>query len=328
MEEENNILRETVAEFCEKNLDEKIIETEGIGKKLTDLIASQGFLGSIIPDKYSGSGLDETSYEIILEEVAKYSPSIAMKIFLLNSMYYPAVRNTPAESTLTDASTGRISTAVDFINKQANVKTSAGKINGEIKSILGSDSDKLIIFHDGTSIVSGPFRSESRDFMGFRGLKFGDLLLDNSFQNLESEIKLPEIMEKSYGAASAIALGMISGALQKAIEYTNVRKAFGNKLRDFEPVSFRLARFKSTETILRNSLYSKVDPYYTFNFAMEHLVEIARYSVNTHGGYGYFKDFGVEKFYRDAIVMKSIFYGTEEIRKLTEHVYSEKINFV
>ena len=297
MEEENNILRETVAEFCEKNLDEKIIETEGISKKLIDLIASQGFLGSSIPDKYSGSGLDKISYEIILEEISKYSPSVAMKIFLLNSLYYPSVKDTPAENTLTDASTGKISTAVDFINKQVNVRTSAGKMTGEIKNILGSDCDQLIVFHGGTSTVSGPFRSESRDFMGFRGLKFGDLSLDNSFQNLNSENKLPEIMEKSYGPASAIALGMISGALQKAIDYTNVRKAFGNQLRDFEPVSFRLARFRSTETILRNVLYSKTDPYYTFNFAMEHLVEIARYSVNTHGGYGYFKDFGVEKFY-------------------------------
>ena len=328
MEEENNILRETVAEFSEKNLDEKIIETEGISKKLLDLIASQGFLGSSIPDKYSGSGLDETSYEIILEEIAKYSPSVAMKIFILNSLYYPAVKDTPAEDTLADGATGKISATVDFINKIVNLKTSGGKITGTLKNILGSDSDKLIIFNEGTSIVSGPFRSESRDFMGFRGLKFGDLSMDNDFQKLDNASRLPEIMEKSYGAASAIALGMISGALQKAIEYTNVRKAFGNKLRDFEPVSFRLARFRSTETILRNILYSKTDPYYTFNFAMEHLVEIARYSVNTHGGYGYFKDFGVEKFYRDAIVMKSIFYGTDQLRKLTEHVYAEKINFV
>lgn len=328
MEEENNILRETVAEFSEKNLDEKIIETEGISKKLADLIASQGFLGSSIPDKYSGSGLDETSYEIILEEIAKYSPSVAMKIFILNSLYYPAVKDTPAENTLTDVATGKISATVDFINKINNLKISSGKLTGILKNILGSDSDKLIVFNGGTSIVSGPFKSEARDFMGFRGLKFGDLSLDNSVQNLDKKNKLPEIMEKSYGPASAIALGMISGALQKAIDYTNVRKAFGNKLRDFEPVSFRLARFRSNEAILRNTLYSKTDPYYTFNFAMEHLVEIARYSVNTHGGYGYFKDFGVEKFYRDAIVMKSIFYGTEELRKLTEHVYAEKINFV
>lgn len=328
MEEENNILRETVAEFCEKNLDEKKIETEGITEKLTELIASQGFLGSAVPDKYSGSGLDETSYEIILEEIAKYSPSVAMKIFILNSMYYPAVKGTSAEDTLNDASTGTISVAVDFINKAGSIESESGKAKGTLKNILGTDADKLVVFGDSTSIVSGPFKSDSRDFMGFRGLKFGDLHLDNSVQVLDKHSRMAEIMENSYGPASAIGLGMISGALQKAIDYTNVRKAFGNKLRDFEPVSFRLARFRAMESILRNSLYSRIDPYYTFNFAMEHLVEIARYSVNTHGGYGYFKDFGVEKFYRDAIVMKSIFYGTDELRKLTEHVYSEKINFV
>jgi alkylation response protein AidB-like acyl-CoA dehydrogenase len=328
MKEENTILRETVAEFCDKNLDEKKIEADGITPKITELLASQGFLGAVMPGKYSGSELDSTSYEIILEEMAKYSPSVAMKIFILNSLYYPSVKGTSAESSLADAASGKLNVAVDFINSAGSVQKNSEKLAGTLKNILGSDADRLILFNSNTSTVSGPFKYENRDFMGFRGIKFGDVTLEGKVEVLDSNSRKQEILERSRGPLSAIALGMISGTLQKAIDYTGVRKAFGNYLKDFEPVSFRLSRFRSTEAILRSILYGDTDPYYVFNFAMESIVEICRYSVNTHGGYGYFQDFGVEKFYRDSIVMKSIFYGNNELKKLTEHVYSGKINFV
>ena len=328
MKEENNILKETVAEFCDKNLDEKKIESEGITHGITELLASQGFLGATIPGKYSGSELDNTSYEIILEEIAKNSPSVAMKIFILNSLYYPSVKGTSAETTLSDAASGKLNVAVDFINRANDIKENAGKLSGTLINVLGSDAEKIILFNENTSIISGTSGYSDRDFMGFRGIKFGDVTLNNAVTVLDSKNRKDEILEASYGPLSAIALGMISGALQKAIDYTSVRKAFGNYLKDFEPISFRLAQFRSTESVLRSALYGEADPYYVFNLAMESIVEIARYSVNAHGGYGYFQDFGVEKFYRDAIVMKSIFYGNQELRKLAEHVYSEKINFV
>ncbi len=328
MKEENNILKETVAEFCEKNLDEKKIESGGITGEITELLASQGFLGATIPAKYSGSELDNTSYEIILEEIAKYSPSVAMKIFILNSLYYPSVNGTSAEYTLADAAAGKLNVTVDFINNSSGAKEDSGKLSGTVKNILGTDSKNIILFNGKTSMVSGTFKCVDRDFMGFRGIKFGDLTLENNIIVLDPENRKDKIMEESYGPLSAIALGIISGALQKAIDYTSVRKAFGNYLKDFGPISFRLSRFRSIESVLRSSLYSDADPYYVFNQAMESIVEIARYSVNTHGGYGYFQDFGVEKFYRDAIVMKSILYGNRELKKLAEHVYSEKINFV
>jgi alkylation response protein AidB-like acyl-CoA dehydrogenase len=322
MKEENQILKQTVDEFCEKELDEKKIESAGITKELLELIASQGFLGATIPGKYSGSELDSTSYKIVLEEIARYSPSVAIKIFILNSLYYPSVIGTPEENSLTDAASGKLNVAVDFIQGSKLKENDLA-----LKNIIGVDADKIVFFNGNTSIAEPPFKKSERDFMGFRGIKFGDVEI-SQVKVLENADRREKIMEKSYEAVSAIALGMISEALKKAIEYSSVRKAFGNYLKDFEPISFRLSRFRSIESVLRNALYGGVDPYYTFNMAMENMVEITRYSVNTHGGYGYFQDFGVEKFYRDAIVLKSIFYGNEELKKLANHVYSEKINFV
>ncbi|MEM0140174.1 MAG: acyl-CoA dehydrogenase family protein [Ferroplasma sp.] len=327
MNEENNILKETLIEFCEKNLDENKIESEKITGKVINSIASQGFLGATIPEKYGGSALDEASYNIILEEISRYSPSVAMKIFMANSLYFPAVEGTDAEASLSDVSSGKLNVSVDFINNEYSLNQSA-KIRGQLPSILNVDAEKLIIFNGQTTIVNGKMEYSEEDFMGYRGLKFGNAKLDNEYNVLDKNSRKPKIMEKSYKALSAMALGMMSESIKKAMDYTGVRKAFGNNLRDFEPVSFRLSGLYSRENILRGILYGNIDSYYVYNFAMESIVEATRYSLNAHGGYGYFKDFGVEKFYRDAIVMKSLFYGNEELKKLADHAYGEKLNFI
>ncbi len=326
MNEENNILKETIIEFCEKNLDEKKIESEKIGSKVISDLASQGFLGAIIPEKYGGSGLDETSYNIILEEISRYSPSTAMKILITNSMYFPSVKGTEFESTLSDVASGKKNVSVDFINS-GNYIIDGNKIKGKLESILNADADSIVVFHDGTELIEGKFNYKERDFMGFRGLTFGDIEINNDFKKLGNN-KRNEILESLYIPLSAVSLGIITESIKKAMDYTGVRKAFGNYLRDFEPVSFRLSSLLAGENILRNIIYDSMDKYYVYNFAMESLVETARYAVNSHGGYGYFKDFGVEKFYRDAIVLKSLFYGNNELKKLAEHAYGEKLNFV
>ncbi len=327
LDEENNILIDTVREFCEKNIDEKKIEEEKIGNNMNSLLASQGFLGAKIGDKYGGSALDDTSYHIILEEISKYSPSIAMKIFMINSLYMPAVINTEHESILSDVSSGKVNVSVDFMNDKYSLDYNSN-VSGIIKNILNPDSKNIVLFDKKTIIAESPFKITEKDFMGFKGLKFGDIELDNKYNVVDDKNRKEDIILNSYNDLSAIALGIISGAINKAMEYSKVRTTFGAYLKNYEPLAFKLSEMHSKENILRSILYNNLDKYYTFNFAMDSIVEIARFSVNIHGGYGYFKDFGVEKFYRDAVILKSIFYGNDQLRQLSNHVYSEKLNFI
>ncbi len=324
MEDEYELLRDTVKEFSEKNLDEKRIETGGIVENIIQNIASQGFLGAKIPSKFGGSELDEKSYNIILREISKYSPSVAMKIFILNSLYYPLVKNTEMESTLSDASSGKMNVSVDFLNKN---KIEGEKFNGTLNDILNADSNKIIVFGKGPALVNGGTVME-KDFMGFRGLKFGDIKIESELQHINTKVTLNDILEDSYNAISSINLGLISGALDKAMEYSTIRKAFDSPLSSYEPVAFNLSRMVSQKNILETILNNNIDSYYALNFSMNILVETTRYALNVHGGYGYFGDFGVEKFYRDAMVMRSIFYGNSDLKKLSGHVYGNKVGFI
>ncbi|MEM4723496.1 MAG: acyl-CoA dehydrogenase, partial [Candidatus Hadarchaeum sp.] len=125
----------------------------------------------------------------------------------------------------------------------------------------------------------------------------------------------------------AQAVGLAQGCLDEALRYAKERQQFGKKLSEFQFIQgmlaematsidaarllvYRSAYLKDTGA-LRFSLESSMAKY----FASEVAVECARKAVQIHGGYGYSREFPVERFYRDAKVLE-IYEGTSQIQKI------------
>ncbi|WP_287954505.1 acyl-CoA dehydrogenase family protein [Acidiplasma sp.] len=314
MEDEYKLLRENVEEFG-STLDEKKIEENGIDNNLLKKLASQGFLAALIPENLGGSGLDESSYNIILEVLSKYSPSSAFEIFLINSIAYPVLSDDL--NYLNDVIKGD-----DFIgiSLDKNIK------NNSLDSVLNANGKYTIMSSDVPAIAENENFTE-KDFMGFKGIRFGNVGIKNQ-KNIKSNKNIKNSIMNSYRSLAAINLGIISGSLQKALEYSAVRQAFDVHLKDFGPIAFNLSKMVARENILRNIIYSNVNSEYVFDFSIENALEISKYSLNVHGGYGYFKDFGVEKFYRDAMALKAVFYGNDFLENLSKRVYGERSGFI
>lgn len=124
----------------------------------------------------------------------------------------------------------------------------------------------------------------------------------------------------------ALALGIARGAFEASLKYAQERKQFGTEIINFQAISFKLAdmatEIEASELLLRqagymknnkvkNTKYAAMAKYY----ASEVAVKVANEAVQIHGGYGYTKDFPVEKFYRDAKLC-TIGEGTSEIQKI------------
>ncbi len=124
----------------------------------------------------------------------------------------------------------------------------------------------------------------------------------------------------------ALALGIAKGAFEASLKYAQERKQFGTEIINFQGVSFKLAdmatEIEASELLLRqagdmkdhkikNTKFAAMAKYY----ASETAVKVANEAVQIHGGYGYTKDFPVEKFYRDAKLC-TIGEGTSEIQKI------------
>ncbi|SDF64778.1 acyl-CoA dehydrogenase family protein [Halorientalis regularis] len=132
-------------------------------------------------------------------------------------------------------------------------------------------------------------------------------------------------------AAQSVGLGQ--AALDAAVEYADEREQFGQPIGDFQAIQHKLAEMQTTVQagrLLTLDAARRADAGESVRgaasmakyFASEGAVDVTNEAVQIHGGYGYTKDYDVERFYRDAKVT-TIYEGTTEIQK---RVIAEELN--
>lgn len=124
----------------------------------------------------------------------------------------------------------------------------------------------------------------------------------------------------------AQALGIAQGALDAALQYSQERKAFGKPISNLQAIQFKLAEMATKIEAARLLLFdaaSKKDRGENFIkaasmaklFASQTAVQVALEAVQVHGGYGYVREYKVERYLRDAKITE-IYEGTSEIQHI------------
>ena len=142
----------------------------------------------------------------------------------------------------------------------------------------------------------------------------------------EGFIQAMKILDGGRISIAALSVGIARGAMDAAIGYADERVQFGKKIRSFQGVSFKLAEMSTkvyaAELITRHAgaLKEEGKPMTQESamaklYASEISTEVANEAVQVFGGYGYTKDYPVEKFYRDCKLC-TIGEGTSEIQKV------------
>ena len=125
---------------------------------------------------------------------------------------------------------------------------------------------------------------------------------------------------------AAQALGLASGALELATKYSKERKAFGTEICNHQAIAFKLAdmatAIEAARLIILKAAWLKDQgkPYGTQSamaklYAAETAMWVTTEAVQIHGGYGYVKEYHVERLMRDA-KLTQIYEGTSEIQKM------------
>jgi alkylation response protein AidB-like acyl-CoA dehydrogenase len=125
---------------------------------------------------------------------------------------------------------------------------------------------------------------------------------------------------------ASLSLGIAKGAYEASVKYAKERHQFGKPIANFQGISFKLAdmatKIQAAELLTRQAGDMKnkgkkmtKEAAMAKYYASEVAVEVATDAVQIHGGYGYTKDYPVEKFYRDAKLC-TIGEGTSEIQKI------------
>ena len=175
---------------------------------------------------------------------------------------------------------------------------------------------------------------KKEDKLGMRASETAEVIFDNCRvheENIigkigEGFIQSMKILDGGRISIGAMALGMAEGAMTAAINYSKEREQFGKTISKFQGISFKLADmateieasrlllFKAASQILnskKSSYFSAIAKYK----ASEVAVSVSNEALQIFGGYGYVKDYPVEKFYRDS-KLSTIGEGTSEIQKI------------
>jgi len=215
---------------------------------------------------------------------------------------------------ITHGTVGKIAVVMAVTDKSKNrqgisafiiEKGTEGFISGKKENKLGMRAS------DTTELIFENAKIPAENLIGNEGDGFGQAL---------------KILAGGRIAIAALSLGIAEGALEEIVKYSKVRKQFGKYLSEFQATQFKIAEISTEIEAARNLIFKAA--YLKENgqdiniaasmakyYASEIAVKATNEAVQVHGGYGFIKEFPVEKLYRDVKLM-TIGEGTSEVQKM------------
>ncbi len=361
------ILRKNIRRLCEEMIGPRTAEIEQTGvfpENLKQIIRKNGLIGFPFPKAYGGSGGDEVSFCVIVEEVARVNGDAMMwvsqnhlgaqPIVLAGSeeqkkKFLPSIASgeTMCSFGLTEPEGG---SDVAGMRTRAELRGDHYVINGGKRFIsfgnmagyvtvfaktnpsAGRKGISCFVVEKGTPGFSAP---RVEDKMALHSSPTAELVFDNCIVPRENllgkegdgwDIAM-RTLDVTRPTVAAIGLGIAQGAFDAALNYAKQRVQFGQPIANFQAIQVmlsdmateieaaRLLTYRAAayvdEDDRRMVKFGSMAKYYATDVAMK----VTTDAVQIHGGYGYTKDFPVERFMREA-KFSQIVEGTNQIQRL------------
>ncbi|MHA0034435.1 acyl-CoA dehydrogenase [Deinococcus sp. PESE-13] len=363
---EQRMILQHVRDFCRAEIAPRAAEYDRSGEYPREQLrglAELGLLGATVPEEWGGASLDSVTYALCLEEIAAADSSVAVIVSVQNGLPEQMILNygtdAQREKYLRPLASG------EHIGAFCLTEAHAGSDAASLRLRAERDGDEWVLNgakawitsgnHADTFLVmartGGPGARGVSCFIvekGTPGLSSGKpehkmgqhaaqtttVSFDNvrvPHTNLVGEEGQGLIIALSSLDSGRIGIGMLGigiarSALEHAAAYANEREQFGKKIREFEGVSFKIARMaariESARLVGLKAAWLK-DQGQPFSkeasiaklLGSEAAVDVTRDAVQIFGGNGYSAEYPVEKLYRDAKITE-IYEGTSEIQQL------------
>ncbi|HEX6695028.1 MAG TPA: acyl-CoA dehydrogenase family protein [Longimicrobiales bacterium] len=314
-------------------------------------LAELGFFGISIPDRFGGMGLDDAAVSAIVQELAWGEPAVALVVSLQVQASGLLVqhgtddqRTTWLERMATGDAHACLAFAEDAGAEAEELRTTAQRagdgyvLNGTKRWVTGAaDATFALVLarvDEGQGIflvpmdASGVSIGQADDTLGLRSLPITSLILKDCAVPADSLLggtaaaadQMASVAMHDQLCIASIAAGIAEAASEYAIGYANEREQFGRKLRTFEGIQFKLAGMTTRTAAARALLASAAlsgDAQRTRMakvFSTETAMDVTTQAVQVYGGYGYMRDYPVEKLMRDAKAMEMLGGANELLR--------------
>ncbi|MGA2822514.1 MAG: acyl-CoA dehydrogenase family protein [Bacteroidales bacterium] len=327
-------------------------------------LAELGFMGMLVDTRYDGGGMDTVSYVLAMEEISKVDASVSVIMSVNNSLVCYGIETFGTEDQkerfLKPLARGEKIGAYLLSEPDAGSDATSQKtmaldkgdyylVNGTKNWITSGNTASTYVLiaqthpekrHKGINAFIVDRHSPGislglhEDKMGMRSsdthsVMFTDVKVpkENRLGEDGSGFKFAmKTLEGGRIGIAAQALGIASGAYERALKYAKERKAFGTEIINHQAVAFKLAemhtRIEAARFFCLKAAWLKdqKQPFGTTSamakyYAAETAMYVTTEAVQIHGGYGYVKEYHVERLMREA-KLTQIYEGTSEIQQI------------
>ena len=353
--EQQQMMKKLFAEFAEKEvkpLAAEVDEDERFPRENVEKMKACKMMGIPFSREYGGAGADYLSYILAVEELSKKCGTTGVVLSAHTSLGTWPIEHFGTEEQknkyLPDLCTGKKLAAFGLTEPNAGTdaagqQTTAVKdgddyiLNGtKIFITNAGEADVYVIFAmtdktKGTHGISafivekgmpGFTVGQHEKKLGIRGSATSELIFNNV--RLSKDHLLGQ--EGGRIGIAAQALGIAQGAIDETVPYVKARKQFGRSIAKFQNTQFQLADMQVKTDAARWLVYDaamkkekglpySVEAAKAKLFAAEVAMEVTTKAIQLMGGYGYTRDYPVERMFRDAKITE-IYEGTSEVQRM------------
>ena len=343
-------------------------ETGEFPLKTVQKMGEMGFMGIEVPEEYGGAGMDTLAYVLALEEICKADAAHGTIMSVNNSLFCHGLLKYGSEAQkqkyLQAVASGEAIGAYSLTEPMSgsdsgNMRSRAVRqgdeyiINGRKSWVTSAPvADYVVLFtmtdpeqkHKGITAFlidtsrTGFSRGKKEPKLGIRASATSEIVFEDYCAPAEDRLgeegegfKIAmAILDAGRIGIAAQALGIAEAAYEASLQYAREREAFGQKIGEFQGISFKLAdmktRIEAARLLTYNAAMAKErakesGARYTLEasmaklFASETAMFVSHAAVQIHAGMGYSKELPVERYFRDAKITE-IYEGTSEIQRM------------
>src|SRR5579875_3007340 len=310
-------LRHLIRDFAEAEIAPHVLEWDEnqifpleVIKKAGEL----GAMGAIFPEELGGAGFGYIEYSIIIEELARVDPSVALIVAAHNSLctnhIYLAGNDDQRKKYIPKLARGEWIGCWSLTEPEAGSDAAGTRSTAVLKDgywVLNGGKTFTTNAHYADVCVAMAVTDRSASHHGISAF-----ILEKGMPGFKVGKKENKLGMRASATGEVLFTDcrLAQGAYEAALRYSKQRKQFGRFISEFQAIQHKLAnmataieaarwlkycagaRKDSGKRVTKESAMAKL-------FASEMAVRVADQALQIHGGYGFIKDYPVEKFYRD-----------------------------
>jgi alkylation response protein AidB-like acyl-CoA dehydrogenase len=303
--------------------------SEGLSRDQWKKVAELGYLGLVLGERAGGQGMGPIELAIVCEEMGKVCfAGPYLDVVLASRVLEASGKHDRIVAEVVEGRTIVVAAVADRVwpGDRPNVRFDAGRVTGTKYFVpFGAAADQLIVATpQGLVLAEGPFQTEPMETLD-EAARFTRVSLHNAAERIGADELLARNYDLVHVGAAADALGICQWGLEASLRYAQERRTFGKPIGTYQVLQHRMADMLVRTESARAAVYraawcvanatpdAGLAAASAKAYAVDSACQIARDTVQIHGGNGFTWEFDVHRYLKRAMTLEQHHGRTDDI---------------